>query len=71
MKALILAAGYATRLYPLTKEYPKPLLKVKNKPIIDYILNKLKLIKELNEIIVVTNSKFIARFREWKSGISI
>jgi len=71
VKALILAAGYATRLYPLTKEYSKPLLKVKNRPIIDHIINRLKLIKELDEIIVVTNSKFIARFREWKSGISI
>jgi len=71
VKALILAAGYATRLYPLTKEYPKSLLKVKNKLIIDHIVDKLKFIKELDEIIVVTNSKFITRFREWESGISI
>ncbi len=68
MKALILAAGYATRLYPLTKEYPKPLLKVRNKPIINYIVDKLDKIGSIDEIIVVTNSKFIGRFKKWKSG---
>jgi glucose-1-phosphate thymidylyltransferase len=65
MKALILAAGYATRLYPLTKEYPKPLLEVKERPIIDYIIEKLEAIDEIDEIIVITNSKFISRFRKW------
>ncbi len=69
MKALILAAGYATRLYPLTKEYPKPLLKVKDRPIIEYILAKLNKIPEIDEIIVVTNSKFISRFRKWRLGV--
>lgn len=69
MKALILAAGYATRLYPLTKEYPKALLKVKEKPIINYIINKLEVINEISEIIVVTNSKFISQFRKWKSEL--
>ncbi len=71
MKALILAAGYATRLYPLTKEYPKPLLKVGRRPIIDYILNKLEPLDEVDEIIVVTNSKFISKFREWAKGVKI
>jgi glucose-1-phosphate thymidylyltransferase len=66
MKALILAAGYATRLYPLTKEYPKPLLEVEHKPIIDYIVEKVNKIKAIDEIIVVTNSKFISRFKKWK-----
>ncbi|MDD5568066.1 MAG: nucleotidyltransferase family protein [Candidatus Omnitrophica bacterium] len=66
MKAIIMAAGYATRLYPLTKEYPKPLLKVNDKPIIDYIIAKLDVIKQVDEIIVVTNSKFISKFRCWK-----
>lgn len=69
MKALILAAGYATRLYPLTKEYPKPLLEVKNKPIIDHIIDKLRPVKSIDEIIVVTNSKFIGKFKEWKLGV--
>ena len=65
MKALILAAGYATRLYPLTKEYPKPLLEVQGRPIINYIVDKLKNISVIDEIYVVTNSKFIRLFRRW------
>ncbi|MDD5730264.1 MAG: nucleotidyltransferase family protein [Candidatus Omnitrophica bacterium] len=67
MKALILAAGYATRLYPLTKEYPKPLLLVKDRPIIDYIVDKISEIEAIDEIIVVTNSKFILKFKAWKN----
>ena len=69
MKALILAAGYATRLYPLTKKYPKPLLEVKGRPIIDYIINKLELVGSINEIYIVTNSKFIADFRKWAKTV--
>ena len=69
MKALILAAGYATRLYPLTKEYPKPLLKVGRKHLIDYIIGKLEAIDVLSEIIVITNSKFISFFRRWAKKV--
>lgn len=69
MKALILAAGYATRLYPLTKEFPKPLLLVKGRPIINYIVAKLETIKAIDEIIVVTNSKFIRQFRRWADNL--
>ena len=68
MKALILAAGYATRLYPLTREYPKPLLKIKGRPIIEHIIRKLEGIKGLDKIIVVTNSKFFVNFKEWRKG---
>lgn len=71
MKALILAAGYATRLYPLTKDYPKPLLRLGSRPIIDYIIDKLKNIDEIDEIIVVTNSRFIAHFRAWAPSLRI
>jgi len=69
MKALILAAGYATRLYPLTKEYPKPLLKVGKRPIINYIIDKLQAIDDIDEIIVVTNSKFMPKFKKWRSRL--
>jgi len=69
MKALILAAGYATRLYPLTRDYPKPLLKVKGRPIIDYIVDKLKAAPPIDEIYVVTNSKFIRLFRSWAKAL--
>jgi len=66
---LILAAGYATRLYPLTREYPKSLLEVKGRPILDYIIDKLEAVDEVSEIIIVTNSKFIANFRQWKKKV--
>jgi len=65
MKALILAAGYATRLYPLTKNYPKSLLKVCGKPIIEHIVDKLGRVDEVDEVIVVTNTKFAPKFRAW------
>jgi len=71
MKALILAAGYATRLYPLTKEYPKPLLEVGGKPLINYIVEKLSRIKDIDEIIIVTNSKFISKFRHWAKTLKV
>ncbi|MDP3042390.1 MAG: nucleotidyltransferase family protein [Candidatus Omnitrophota bacterium] len=70
MKALILAAGYATRLYPLTKKYPKPLLEVKGRPIIDYIIEKIGLVGSIDEIYIVTNSKFISDFRKWAKTVS-
>lgn len=60
-----MAAGYATRLYPLTKEYPKPLLEVDGRPIIDYIVSRLEAAGLIDEIVVVANSKFIPLFRKW------
>lgn len=70
MKALILAAGYAVRLYPLTKQYPKPLLKVDDRSIIDYIIDKLQAIENIDEIIIVTNSRFISRFQKWAKRLN-
>lgn len=66
-----MAAGYATRLYPLTKDYPKPLLKLGTRPIIDYIIEKLDIIDEIDEVIVITNSKFLAYFKKWAKKIKI
>jgi glucose-1-phosphate thymidylyltransferase len=65
MKALILAAGYGTRLYPLTKNRAKPLLPVAGKPIINYLLDQLVTIEALDHIYVVTNDKFAADFERW------
>ena len=65
MKALILAAGYATRLYPLTENKAKPLLEIAGRPIIDYILDKIYQIKEIKEILVVTNNRFYHDFLAW------
>ena len=65
MKVLILAAGYGTRLYPLIKDTPKPLLVVGNKPIIDHLLKKIERLPDLKEVIVVTNKKFFNLFEDW------
>ena len=62
MKVLILAAGYATRLYPLTENTPKALLPIKGITILDHLLNKIKKIDEINEIIIITNNKFYPAF---------
>jgi glucose-1-phosphate thymidylyltransferase len=67
MKTLILAAGYATRLYPLTKDTPKPLLELNGRPILDYILEKVEAIKEIDEIIIVTNNRFYSQFSDYLS----
>ena len=55
----------------MTKEYPKPLLEVRNKPILEYIIEKLEAADKASEIIVVTNSKFIAKFRQWKKASKV
>lgn len=68
MKAIILAAGYATRLYPLTLHKSKALLPIRNKPIIDYIIDEMNNVDGLDEIYVVTNSRFYQQFLEWAEG---
>ena len=71
MKAIILAAGYATRLYPLTLNMPKALLPIGKKPIIDHIVAKMDTVEELDEIYVVSNDKFAGHFEEWaKTAVS-
>ena len=65
MNALILAAGYATRLYPLTLNKAKPLLVVGGKPIVEWVVDNLQDIPDLETIYVVTNDKFAADFQTW------
>lgn len=67
MKLLVLAAGYATRLYPLTRDRPKPLLPVGGKPMADWLLETLEPIG-FDATYLVTNSKFAPHFREWAEG---
>ncbi|MCQ2150188.1 MAG: NTP transferase domain-containing protein [Bacteroidales bacterium] len=62
MKCLILAAGYATRLYPLTENFPKPLLEVQGKPILDWIVEDI--LSVVDGLIVVTNHRFAPHFRD-------
>jgi len=65
MKVLILAAGYATRLYPLTLTQPKPLLPVAGKPMIEYVLDNIAPIGGIDRVFVVTNNKFAGHFQKW------
>lgn len=65
MKCLILAAGYATRLYPLTENFPKPLLKVAGKPILDWLIDDLEKSGLIDEYIVVSNHRFAHIFQDW------
>lgn len=65
MKCIILAAGYATRLYPLTENFPKPLLQVGNKAIIEWITDDLAESGKIEEFIIVSNHKFASHFAEW------
>ena len=68
MKCLILAAGYATRLYPLTENFPKPLLPVQNKPILDWLIDDMDALGEIDEYIVISNHKFAHHFDDWAKG---
>src|SRR3989338_615006 len=68
MEAIILAGGYATRLYPLTENVPKSLLNVAGKPIIEHIIKKLEQISQISKIYITTNDKFEQHFKEWLSS---
>ena len=65
MKCLILAAGYATRLYPLTENFPKPLLKVREKSILDWLIEDMDRSGAIDEYVVISNHKFARHFRAW------
>ena len=68
MKALILCAGYGTRLYPLTKDIPKPLLPVGKKPMLEHILERVEKAQSIDKIYIVANGKFYDRFYEWSKN---
>lgn len=68
MKLIILAAGYATRLYPLTLNQPKPLLPVAGKPMLEHVLDNINTIPEIDHAYVVTNAKFTDHFARWAEG---
>lgn len=68
MRALILAAGYGTRLYPLTRDRPKPLLPVGGRPVLDHLVENLDRVDGLREVLVVVNGRFEAELRSWADG---
>lgn len=65
MKAIILAGGYAKRLWPLTQDTPKPLLDIAGKEMITRIIEKIEQIEEIDEIVISTNAKFEQKFSEY------
>lgn len=65
MKNIVIAAGYATRLYPLTENFPKPLLEIGNNTILGRLIDDIDRIEDINEHIIVTNHKFAGHFKEW------
>jgi len=65
MKCLILAAGYATRLYPLTENFPKPLLKVGEKTILDWLIDDIDTLGMVDEYVVISNHKYAQHFDTW------
>ncbi|HEX5707479.1 MAG TPA: nucleotidyltransferase family protein [Pyrinomonadaceae bacterium] len=65
MKLIVLGAGYATRLYPLTLDRPKPLLEVAGKPMVEHVLDNLANIEGVRRVTVVTNAKFAGHFERW------
>ena len=68
MKCLILAAGSATRLYPLTENFPKPLLTVQDKTILDWLIDDIDSLGTVDEYVVISNHKFAHHFIEWALG---
>ncbi len=68
MKCLILAAGYATRLYPLTENFPKPLLEVGGKAILDHLIDDIDTLGAVDEYVVISNHKFALHFETWARG---
>lgn len=68
MKCLILAAGYATRLYPLTENFPKPLLEVKGKTILDWLIDDMDTLGQIDEYVVISNHKYAHHFENWAAG---
>ena len=65
MKAIILAAGYAMRLYPLTENTPKALLPIGGRPMLDYLLDSLAVVEEIDEAVLISNHRFAAQFQAW------
>jgi len=68
MKCIIIAAGYATRMYPLTENQAKSLLPIKGKAILSYIVEKIGKVQEIDSIYILSNNKFYTNFAWWLSN---
>ena len=69
MKAFILAAGYATRMYPLTRDRAKPLLEVGGAPILTHLVERISPLRDLSEIVVIGNHRFAGEFQAWQRSL--
>ena len=67
MICIVLAAGYATRLYPITENFPKPLLKVKDKTILDHLIDDIDSTEEISQYVIISNDRYYNHFVEWKN----
>ena len=65
MKAIILCTGGGIKSYPLTKDTPKPLLPVRRRPIVEYIINRVQMVKEIDKILILTEPQFMKTFKMW------
>ncbi|MCH5186529.1 MAG: nucleotidyltransferase family protein [Oscillospiraceae bacterium] len=70
MVCILLAAGYATRLYPLTENMPKALLPLGKKTILDTVVDKIEQVKDIEDIYIVTNDRFYEHFKKWADDFS-
>lgn len=68
MNAVLLCAGFATRMYPLTKNFPKPLLPVAGQPVIDYLMDQLAGLDAIDAVHLVSNHKFYDHFLRWREN---
>lgn len=68
MKNIVLAAGYATRLYPLTENFPKPLLEVNGKSILDYLIEDIDKIDDIDGHVIISNAKYAPVFEKWAAN---
>ena len=66
MKVIVLAAGFATRLHPLTRDRAKPLLDVAGRPVLSRLLDRVLALGDISEVVVVTNGKFFEQFVAWR-----
>jgi len=71
MKSIVLAAGYATRLYPLTENFPKPLLEIGGKSILDHLLDDIDSIEGIDEHIIISNHKYYEHFVNWEKNCKL
>lgn len=71
MKCILLCAGYATRLFPLTENFPKALLEIEEgKPLLNYILDEVNTIEEVDEIYLITNNRYYLHFKDWADNVN-